>query len=288
MQKFFAFVAPLVASLAAVFVLLALPLRAQVVAGPEIGADVVRLAEALRLEETVALMRDEGLIYGRELEQSMFPGRGGEGWRAAVSRLYDEQAMLDAVMQGFAATLAGADLRPLLGFFESPLGVRVVGLELSARRALIDPDVEQANAEHVDRLLAEDDPRIALLSEFIDANDLIEMNVSGTLNSDFAFYQGLQDGGAYETPRSEVDILRDVAREEDAIREDTRKWLFRFLWLAYSPLSDDELRAYTEISLTPEGQQLNAALFAGFDAMFDDISAGLGRAAARVLTSDDL
>ncbi len=280
MQKFLA----LLASLAALCVVLSLPLRAQAVASPEI----LRLADALRLGETVALMREEGLIYGRELEQSMFPGRGGEGWAAEVSRLYDERAMLETVMTGFSATLADTDLTPLLRFFESPLGARVTALELSARRALIDPDVDQANAELVDHLLAEGGPRMALLRAFIEANDLIELNVAGTLNSDFAFYQGLQDGGGYDPPRSEAEILRDVAGGEEAIRQDTRQWLFRFLWMAYSPLSDDELRAYTELSRTPEGQQLNAALFAGFDAMFDRISAGLGRAAARVLRSDDL
>jgi hypothetical protein len=34
--------------------------------------------------------------------------------------------------------------------------------------------------------------------DFIEANDLVERNVSGALNSNFAFYRGLSDGGAFE------------------------------------------------------------------------------------------
>ena len=262
----------------------ALPLRAQTAAHD----DIARLAQALKLRETVAIMRDEGLEYGDEIARAMFPSRADGQWRAEVARLNDEAWMLDTVMEGFRRVLQGVDVAPLLDFFESPLGARIVGLEISARVALNDDAIEAANTELVNQRVAANDSRIAQIRAFIEANDLIEMNVAGTLNSDYAFYLGLQDGGAFDPPKTESEILSEVWSGEPSIRSDTTDWLLGFLYLAYSPLSDEELQSYTDLSLTPAGVKMNAALFAGFDAMFEEISSGLGRAAGRLMSSDEL
>ena len=58
--------------------------------------------------------------------------------------------------------------------------------------------------------------------------------------------------------------------------------------MAYRPLSDDEIAAYTALSETPEGQALNTALFATYDAMFVTISRDLGLAAAQFMAGEDI
>ena len=58
--------------------------------------------------------------------------------------------------------------------------------------------------------------------------------------------------------------------------------------MAYAPLSTEELGTYTEFSRTEAGRALNAALFAGFDTVFTDVSRQLGRAAGTELTGQDL
>ncbi len=264
------------------WLLVALPLRAEV---PQAIQD---LAQALAIPEIIQVMREEGIDFGDELADDMFPGRGGDEWQGLLNAIYDADRMREVTMEGFANALEGADTAPLTAFFLSPLGQQIIALEISARRAIIDDEVDEANKAHVVELIRADDPRIDLIREFIEVNNLLESNIVGAMNSNFAFLTGLVDEGAYPGTRTEEQMLSDVWGQEESIRLDTAEWLYAFFSMAYSPLSDDELNAYIEISKTPEGQALNNALFAGFDEMFEGISHALGLAAAQMMAGEDL
>ncbi|MEE9427278.1 MAG: DUF2059 domain-containing protein [Paracoccaceae bacterium] len=264
------------------WVILVLPLRA------EVAPNVLRLAEALGLPEIIEVMREEGINYGDDLAEGMFEGRSYGGWQQSVENIYDVDRMGDVALTGFGAELNKASITEITDFFESDLGVEIIALEISARRALMDDAVDEANKERVAAMIAGQHPRIELLQQFIDVNDLLETNVVGALNSNFSFYTGLVDGGAYSEPITEDKILSDVWEQEVEIRADTNEWLFGFLSLAYTPLSDADLVAYIEFSESQAGQMLNTALFAGFDTMFAGISHSLGLAAAKIMASEDL
>ena len=246
------------------------------------------LSQVVGLPPSVSVMREEGLAYGEELAQTLFPARANGNWPQRVRDIYDEPKLLKGVETVFLASLGDQEKREIRAFFEAPLGVRIVELEISARRAMLDKSVEEANAARVAALRERGDPRMDMIRSFIEANDMIEANVEGTLNSNFAFYRGLDDGGVYEGKKPRDELLRDVWQEEQGIRDDTEKWLYEYLSLAYSPLSDAELQTYIDFSKTPAGQALNRALFASFNKMFDDVSYALGRAAADILTSENL
>lgn len=246
------------------------------------------LYDALGLPEIVEIMREEGLDYGATIESDLFPERGGDGWRDTVSRIYDEETMNDTMRSRIAADLDEVDVAPLLEFFESERGRRIVGLEISARRALLDPDVEDA-AEVAAAELREDDPaRFGLLEEFVEVNDLVESNVMGAMNSNYAFYMGLMEGGAFGGGLTESDILSDVWAQEAEIRADTEDWVYSYLALAYDPLPDEDIAAYVDISRTDAGRALNRALFAAFDELFMSISEGLGYGAAGFMVGEDI
>jgi hypothetical protein len=166
--------------------LCALPLRAA-------SADPAALLTTLRIPEMIAVMQDEGIAYGDELEEQLFPGAGGARWDQAVARVYDEPALLERFQSAFAARLAADPqaMDQIAGFFGTDRGQQILILEIEARRALLDEAVEEAAAVSVDDMRARDDPRLALLERFATANDLIEQNVSGALNANFAFYQGM-------------------------------------------------------------------------------------------------
>jgi hypothetical protein len=66
------------------------------------------------------------------------------------------------------------------------------------------------------------------------------------------------------------------------------EWIHAYLMLAYAPLTGDELASYISFSESPSGRALNTALFAGFEDLYRDISADLGRAAGRALNASDL
>ena len=245
------------------------------------GADA--LYGALALPEVIDIMRGEGLDYGRELEEQLFAGQGGAAWNTIVATLYDPQVMGDTVRAGFAARLDGVDPTPMMAFFGSELGQRIVTLELEARRALLDDEVEAAARGSALAMRANDeaDERVTLLDAFIDVNDLVEQNVVGAMNANYAFFSGLVDGEGFPEPMSESDILADVWSQEPQIRADTIDWVQGYLALAYQPLSDDELAQYVDFSRTIEGQVLNQAIFGAFDEMYSGISHALGQGAAR-------
>ena len=245
------------------------------------------LFDALDLTAMIAVIREEGLAYGQSLQKDLFPDNGN-GWADQVSTIYDADAMRGVFEQVMRQEL-DADLIPgMLEFFNSDLGHRVTGLEISAREALLDDAVEETANQMRDDLAAAKSPRLAGLQRFVTVNDLIEANVSGALNANLAFYQGLSDGGAFPTPMSERDILRDVWTQEPTVRTDTADWLMAYLGLAYQPLSDADLDAYIEFSLTPAGRAVNRAQFTAFDQVFVDISRRLGLAAATHMASQAL
>lgn len=252
--------------------------------------DVARLEDALQLREVFAVMSEEGRAYGAEIEADMFPGAGGPSWVQAVNGIYSVDRILPVFETAFEAELSrtDADVAAMAAFFEGDLGRRVTTLEISGRRALLDQAVEDASRLKYEELAAAGDPKVALIDAFVDANGLVDANVVGAMNANFAFYQGLGDAGVLEDGMTEDQIIADIWAEEDAIRAETDIWIRSYLAMAYAPLSDAEITEYTEFSVTPAGRDLNAALFAGFDAAFRDVSRQLGRAAGGVMAGQEL
>jgi len=246
------------------------------------------LLDALGMPEMVNIMREEGLSYGDTLAVEMLPSGPTDQWRMAVSAVYDTEMMYEEVRGAFAEAVAGDDIESMLAFFTSQPGEKIVDLEVSARRAYLDEAVETASKESAAIAMMDQTPRYLMVQEFVDVNDLIEANVVGSLNSSYAFYTGLIDGGAMPAGVTAETALQDVWAQEPDVRKDTTEWVYSFLLMAYQPLSDAELEAYIAFSKTDAGQDMSDALFTAFDGMFDDISRGLGLASARFMISQEL
>ncbi|HLQ17410.1 MAG TPA: DUF2059 domain-containing protein [Tabrizicola sp.] len=275
----------------AAFLAAASPLLAETVTdqpGAELSAP--QLAEVLQLDALFAVLREEGLAHGQTLETDMFPSGGGEEWQAAVSAIYD----IDRLRAGFDAALQeqlGQDsetLDQIAAFFGSDLGRKIIGLEIEARRAFLDTEAEEAARVAADDAAAARDPKVDQVRRMIEAADLLEMNVAGSLSGNLAFMTGMASTGAYGSDLPEDQILSDVWGQEEQVRADTSTWLYAYLGLAYSPLSEDEMEAYVEFWESPAGQRLNAALFTAFDRVFRQVSYDLGRAAGRTMQGRDI
>ncbi|MFT4151619.1 MAG: DUF2059 domain-containing protein [Paracoccaceae bacterium] len=259
-------------------------------APPVVATDAIRqLADTLMIGPVVDILRDEGLEYGKTLEDQMFAGRGGPRWEAQVDHLYDPARMRSIFDAAFADEMAGDPVAVRAGqdFFGSELGQRILSLETEARRTLMDDAAEDAARLRFQEMEAADDPRLRQIRRFAEVNDLVEMNVVGALNSNLAFYRGMSDAGAFGG-MAEEDMLADVWGQEDSVRSETEDWLFPYLTLAYASLSDDELNAYIAFSENPQGKKLNIATFTAFDRVFTEVSRDLGRAAARQMQGQDL
>lgn len=269
----------------------AVPLAAETVTpapGAETPAD--RLGEALQLDALFQVLRDEGIAHGETLEADMFPSGGGEEWTAAVAAIYDVQRLrdgFDAALQEELASDPGA-VDEITRFFGSDLGRRIVGLEIEARRTFMDEEAEEAARVAADDAASARDPKVGQIRRMIEAADLLEMNVAGSMSGNLAFMQGMEGTGAYGRAMPEDEILGEIWAQEDQTRADTSTWLHAYLGLAYAPLSEAELDSYIAFWESPAGQRLNAALFTAFDRVFRQVSFDLGAAAGRAMQGRDI
>ncbi|MGZ9809616.1 DUF2059 domain-containing protein [Pseudoroseicyclus sp. H15] len=272
------------ASLAVALVPLATGLGAP--AWPD-AEQVGQLAEAMQLPGIIHIMQLEGVEYGNSVASQLFPEAPRGEWEKRVAAIYDEDEMRQTVLANLTDELEGEDIGAMIDFFTSEPGITIAGLEVEARGALLQDDVEEMAREAAAIAMADETARQQQLERFVAANDLIEANVQGGLNGSLNFMLGLADGGGFPT-MSEGEILQQVWESEPQIRQSTREWTYSFLTLAYEPLDDAALDAYIAFSETDPGQALNDGLFAAFDEMYNDMSRELGQAAARFVVGQQL
>lgn len=275
-------------SLRGAAVLIALGLGVQAHAD---AAQVDRVLDLMQVDEIIEIMSEEGLSYGAELADEMFPGRGGAGWETDLARIYDVERMQVTVEAAFHKLLDTREeiTAPAITFFESPVGQRAMAAETQTRRLMLDDDIEET-ARAAGAALERTDPDYAAqIARFIDANDLVERNVVGGLNSNVAFLTGLAGGGGIGgSDLTEGEILRQVWSGEGELRADTGTWLTGFLGMAYKLLDEGDLEDYIAFSETEESKALVEASFAAYDALFNEVSMALGVAAAKHVSAQEL
>jgi hypothetical protein len=254
-----------------------------------VSQDIQAIFDAMRLAEMIDVMAEEGRTDAVDLAASLFPlGQVPGGWTGAVETIYDPAPMAEAVLADLATALDGADTAAIRAFLDSAPGRRMIELETAARREMADPEAEQAAKEDAAVALAEDSPRLDLLRRYIESTDLIEGNVAGAMNSNYAYVMGLLDGGAMQREMTESDVLSDISGQEPRIRADTTEWVYSFLLKAYAPAQDADLEAVIGFAATEPGRALNRALFSTFDARYREISRALGLTAARYMTTREI
>lgn len=262
-------------------VALALP----VAASARVAGSADAILDALHLDELLAIMAEESRRHGADLDMEMLDGRGGEGWRRIVTAINDPEDWRPRLRDALERNLADAPRAEILDFFTSSEGQRIVALEIDARRAMLDADVEAESRDRAASLRAEEAPLIGQIERFVTANDLIDANVVGSMNANIAFLDGFHEGSG--TPVA-GDPLDDVWSQEAEIRASTTDWVYAFLTLAYSPLAGEDLDRYIAFSESDAGEAFNAALFAAFDRMFYETSYATGRALGRMAMGEDL
>lgn len=244
------------------------------------------LMDVLRVTEVVGILRDEGFTYAETLDTDMLNGQGGTFWQAQVEQIYDVEIITEQIRQALEQGLNAEEIDAALAFFSTDAAARIIDLENAARRAMTDPDVEDAARDMFLSLQGSEDTLFQQVTRFIEVNDLLERNVSGAMSSNFQFYKGLADGRY--TDETEGEILAEVWAQQEDIRADTNEWLNGFLLMAYQPLPPQTMQSYLDYAQTPEGQALNAALFEGFETVYRDISYALGRAVALNADGDEI
>ncbi|WP_218629824.1 DUF2059 domain-containing protein [Sedimentimonas flavescens] len=266
----------------------ALALLVSVIPVGALRADPARISDLLHTGELFDVLQQEGLAYGDDLMQEIMGAPGDALWEREVSDIHDPAALRPHYDALLAEGLAQADQPAIEAWLASDLAQRMIGLEISARRALLDPSVEDAALWAAEEADAKGDPRLAAVRGIIEAGDLIEPNVMGGLNANLSFYRAMAEGGAFPYEVTETDMLADVAAQEPEIRADVTHWIEGYLFMAYSPLSLEEMTQIAEFSASKPGQDLMRAQFEAFDVVYEESSAALGAALARRLIGQEL
>ncbi|AWD21034.1 DUF2059 domain-containing protein [Fuscovulum blasticum] len=254
------------------------------------SSDAAALATVLQLDPTFALLAEEARPQADALEEQFFPGRGGAAWAAEVAALYDPAVLRPRFDAAFAQALAGqGDVIPAaLAFYGSDLGQRILTQEIAARRAMLDVAADEAAEVAAQDMRDARSPRLRLIRDLITAGDLLESGVAGSLSAELAFSDGMAAGSPAGVPPPRDERMRQVWAEEPSIRGEVGAWLVRFLVLAYTPLSDEELKRYLTFSETPEGRAVTAAINAAMTETMTPVSEAMGRLTARFAISQQI
>ncbi len=253
-----------------------------------------QLSEALFLPELFEIMATEGRMS--ILADGAVPLQGASlaRFETEVAEIYAPERMLAQFMRVLNNDLqARPEVREdTLAFAATPLGQDILRLEVSAREALLDDEVdlfarhalEEARMDTARQTVRK---RLADIRQRIEANDLIELNVSLGLNTSFAYYRGMMMENAVSGMSADM-LLQLVWAQEPDIRADIEDWIESYFLMAYQPLDDDSMQAFLDYVDTPLARAFNQAMFRAFDEVFSEISLNLGRALGRHLTAEDL
>ncbi|MEM9434190.1 MAG: hypothetical protein AAGA12_09725 [Pseudomonadota bacterium] len=250
------------------------------------SALVERYYAALKMDDVFEVLRLEGLEAGEDITEDG-EVQPSNSWTRRLEAIYSIEKMEATFYTGLIESGGLDGSLEAIEFFEGALGRRIIQIELDARIALHDEDIEADVRGWVEAMRKADDDRLDLYDEFIAVNDLIDGNVMGALNSNLAFYQGMASNPNFDTGMPQAFMLSTVWEQEPEIRESVTDWSMNFSTLAYSVLSVEEMQEYIEISASEAGQRFNTALFGGFDYMFEQQSYELGQATAEFMMGDE-
>ena len=248
-------------------------------------ASLSRLYDLLAIKDYVAIARAEGLADADNVSRDMLGRPADAGLLDQLGRIYDVTRMQATVLEHLA-DLTNEEVEASIAYFQTDTAMTITELEVAARRAMMDEDVEQSARRAWLEAAASRPDLVAQIEEISKANDLVERNVSGALNSNLRYFQGLADGGGLEL--TEDEILNLVWGQEADIRVETESWLGGYFLLAYESLDAGDLDGYLAFWQSPAGQALNTVIFAGFNEVYDDVSYATGRVLALNMMSQEL
>ncbi|WP_265500735.1 hypothetical protein [Paracoccus beibuensis] len=250
-----------------------------------------RVWQALDLQMIMPILRDEAVAEAADMEADGLIAGAGKPWAEAVADVHDVARLEGLFREGIAAALSAADPSAIdrgLAFQESGLGRRLLDLELAARRAMLDDEVEAQARDGFARALARGDLRAQQVLRLIDEADLVAPNVTGALNASLAFSRGFEEAGGFDMPLSEEQLLAETLAQRGQIEVETAEWLRSYLLLSYSSLSDAEMETFIRYASSREGRAVAQVLFGAFDRVLQRTSFELGLAAALRLQGREL
>lgn len=245
--------------------------------------------DLLRIRPLLATMADEAV---RDLVKALADRgdyRDGHVLATNLDRIYHPKRLERLLSSALERELADEDrilLRKALRFYDTPTGRRFVGLEISARRALMIPDQEAAVQDAL--LLARErgDARLEQIERLMIVTGVVEHGVASGLNSNVAASRGVY--AAMGAVVADDLLSAEATAMEEILRADITEWVQRLLYLAYRPAKDEEVEALIAFVSSPEARALSDCLNRAFDRVFLRLSYEAGIVMGAAFSGEEL
>ena len=245
-----------------------------------------QLYQLLHLDELVDIVSEEGLADANATADAYLQGVTRGGFGASIAKIYDKNSLTSRVKAMFAKALPARSADRIIALSHTHLGREVRQREESSRRAITDPSIEDYVIELVLEAEARGKRRPQLLRSAIKEMDWVKQNLAGAFEARFAFLEAVSQVEGLQLDQGQIFTL--MQSDQEALSKEIEEWLLGYMHMAYSPLSDDELTAYLAFQTSPEGMDLNAALFDTFNKLTTENAQKLGQFTASALSAQDL
>lgn len=235
------------------------------------SAGAVKLKKALELVELRQAFKDmpEQLISGLDQlpAESMADVRRAELLELA-KRLFGADALLDDVRGRMTGEVTPAQLDAVIGFYSSPLGRKLVAMEVAASGSDSQARIETEGASLYAEIEKNDPDRVAAFDRIESAIRMEDMMSSMIMNMSYAMISGMAGTSMLPQELTDEQIAALVNQQMEATRGLVAQFLNNFFAYTYRDASNADLEGYAAFTETESGRAFNTVLVrAMIDAM---------------------
>lgn len=242
---------------------------------------VDRLVEVLSLKELFEELRSEGVAAGIEMLKEEGQGQQSQKWVSKLNEIYSSDSMHEFFKNELLKLNIFEDVESAIDFYETTFGKKLIKNELTTRR-ILKSELGKAEAKKIFNQLKYFKPnRLKVYQKIIEENHYIEDNVSSSMNSNLAFYQGYSLSLPSDKQRLlEAEIISKIWTNEIETRKRMTEWVMSFTSYNYKDLTRVELNNLLDFSKSLPSKRLNNTINYILDKAFEDQSYRLGQAFA--------
>ena len=208
-------------------------------------------------------------------------GQQSQEWVSKLNEIYSSDSMQEFFRNELLKLNIFEDVENAIDFYETTFGKKLIKNELTTRR-ILKSELGKAEAKKIFNQLKYFKPnRLKVYQKIIEENHYIEDNVSSSMNSNLAFYQGYSLSLPSDKQRLlEAEIISKIWANEIETRKRMTEWVMSFTSYNYKDLTRVELNNLLDFSKSLPSKRLNNTINYILDKAFEDQSYRLGQAFA--------
>ena len=243
--------------------------------------EVNRLVQVLNLKDLFQELQNEGVTAGIEMLKEEGQGQQSQEWVSKLNEIYSSDSMQEFFRNELLKLNIFEDVENAVDFYETTFGKKLIKNELTTRKVL-KSELGKAEAKKIFNQLKYFKPnRLKVYQKIIEENHYIEDNVSSSMNSNLAFYQGYSLSLPSDKQRLlEAEIISKIWANEIETRKRMTEWVMSFTSYNYKDLTNNELNNLLDFSKSLPSKRLNNTINYILDKAFEDQSYRLGQAFA--------